>query len=1029
MKYQLFSSGRLLAGSEEKESIARIQRITKLSAEQIRKSLLNGKPKKLLASDDKEKIKRAALAFHKAGLEVKVQISQAPAHAPPAEAKKNDDPGNIAPNKEKGPPEKVRIDTVPRSAASNRTKKKRSYARCLLSFLLFLIILVGGASGYAWYWLHRPLPAGVLAAEQALFDGNLIIAGLIDVKKLTLLERYWFGELDPQALPLETRQQGLLNNLLSGPPKFRENLSHIFYATSMPPGQEQGTQILLLTGKFDAQTLLKTLGKSFKTEQIDTKRWQLTPLSPADSSAANAACADKTPQNTETASKQLYIHITPDRVMFFSDLPYAEHIWDRLASGQQAEQDPSRWQHYRQGKFISFMLIRPGQTGKAIGGIPGLMAQGALTNTPQVQEIALGLEADPRKGGLNTNLHVNSKDAIWNASTATGIQQKINALQQDTRSTTPTLAAVLARIKPSSGSNGLDIDVRVDSQLLDDLTTVLQEGINSIFMGMSGGNTNGGENAEQINEKPATYQNIDLKTLPDYRNDAFQSEPPLFIDGPFAVDLKSISPDKAGIMNLKLEGKVQLPENTDDGFNNRGKLTMQILSVQDTSGQELLRDEHCMSRSELSGLSPNHEPESNMISWQDQSRVQKHVRLKADTPVEQLHKITGQLSFSVPTRVRKISVPLRAGEVVEQAGLRFYLNSIKKNAITYQISGNTSRLLEIRGLNKAGQVLQQGWLMGDQNKGRATQNFSGQIEGLEIFIAENFFEKKSKFALSNLFQAKAADKKGKEPAWFAPEKINLKDWNAYKKLNLKKLLINPEKDWYLSNKQTKPIAEGSWSPIRLFITHTPKEWGNNPIAHLYFPQLQDLPGVLSGLSSRIAVPAPKKGPKLRYHQTSYWYNSTTGEILQKHLVQGKPFALNSFPLITGLAEKQKLDRLKGELIFRLPQKTHVEQFALKELWAGQSKEGITVTLTEVGRGTFPGYSLKVEGALEKLVNLHGIGADGERVLASPINFQESGYWTMTLPFGRGIKNIELVIATEQKVLHYPFDFKAKYPKE
>ena len=78
MKYQLFSSGRLIAGSEEKESIARIQRITRLSEEQIRKSLLNGKTEKLFGSDDKEKIRKAALAFHKAGLEVRVKIRRSP---------------------------------------------------------------------------------------------------------------------------------------------------------------------------------------------------------------------------------------------------------------------------------------------------------------------------------------------------------------------------------------------------------------------------------------------------------------------------------------------------------------------------------------------------------------------------------------------------------------------------------------------------------------------------------------------------------------------------------------------------------------------------------------------------------------------------------------------------------------------------------------------------------------------------------------------------------------------------------------
>ena len=172
MKYQLFSSGYLLAGSEEKESIARIQRISKLSEEQIRKSLLNGKPKRLLGSDDKKKIQRAALAFHKAGLEVKVKISQTPAHAPPEEAKEDDDPGNIAPIKEKGLPERVRIDSLPHSAAPTKTKEKRGYGRCLLC--LFLSLIIGGAAGYAWYQL-QPIPSGAGWWQDFISEANLLL--------------------------------------------------------------------------------------------------------------------------------------------------------------------------------------------------------------------------------------------------------------------------------------------------------------------------------------------------------------------------------------------------------------------------------------------------------------------------------------------------------------------------------------------------------------------------------------------------------------------------------------------------------------------------------------------------------------------------------------------------------------------------------------------------------------------------------------------------------------------------------------
>jgi len=134
MKYQLISSGRLLVGSEEQKSINRIQRVTKLPEEQVRKSLLNGKPKKLFSSDDKEKVKKAALALRQAGLEVKVQVRQAPS------AEKAEGPGDIAPNKEKSNRGKERIDMLPYSIAP--PKKKSHPGCCLAGLLLFLIVLL-----------------------------------------------------------------------------------------------------------------------------------------------------------------------------------------------------------------------------------------------------------------------------------------------------------------------------------------------------------------------------------------------------------------------------------------------------------------------------------------------------------------------------------------------------------------------------------------------------------------------------------------------------------------------------------------------------------------------------------------------------------------------------------------------------------------------------------------------------------------------------------------------------------------------
>jgi hypothetical protein len=73
MEYHLISQGRLFSGAKEKECIVMIQRITKLSEEQVRKTLLNGRPRKLFSSDDKAKVEKFSQAYRKAGLDVRIE--------------------------------------------------------------------------------------------------------------------------------------------------------------------------------------------------------------------------------------------------------------------------------------------------------------------------------------------------------------------------------------------------------------------------------------------------------------------------------------------------------------------------------------------------------------------------------------------------------------------------------------------------------------------------------------------------------------------------------------------------------------------------------------------------------------------------------------------------------------------------------------------------------------------------------------------------------------------------------------------
>ena len=999
MKYQLICLGRLRRGVQEEESVAQIMRITKLSEEQVRQLLLIGKAKKLTSSPDKAKLDELYRALKNAGLEVEIRQWV-----------------------EKGGQSQKNSDSS-RAMAEATQPQPNGYSgrRWAAISLLLLFIFSVGAAGYVWHWLHRSLPTEVTVAENALFDGNLVAIALVDVEKLVALERYWFGGIDVNALPVDEEKKGLLEELFSGPAGFKDNLRQVVFSVNLDPGEKIGKSVMLLSGQFNAEALMGSLNSVYTLEKISKSRWSVIKKEQPQS---DTVCKKDEQKNSKP--KTLYLQISPEWVMLFDDQAHGDNIWGRLRSSSDAEQDAGHWRQFRQGQLLSFMAIAPAQAGMAVGGMPGMMAHGVATETPQVTAVAAAVGVEPLKGGLNANFHLVSDDVAWNGATESKIRQKLEQMEQDSRSVSPTLAGLVSRVVVTSQASAVDIDVSLDSQLLNDAGQIVQEGFGSLFsVGMSGGGSAGGVPQESINNAPSQYVNLDLSQLPALKLNEHQT--PLFSQDPFAVDLMSIGLNNEGLLELWLEGKVGLPDNKDRRFDGIGELSLSVSSVQDAVGQEMLRDELCLNRNDLFGKSPNHEIETNANHHQNHGWVWKHVRLMPHVTIEQIARIKGQLGFSVPTRVRKFNVPLRAGEVIEHAGVRFYLSSIKKDAISYQISGKAERLLEVRGLNKDGKVLRQGWKMSSMEGGQSTQNYQGEVQKLELYIAEQYFQQKIDFELHDLFVMPEKEVEKTSPKWFAPEKMDVQRWRDYSRLNMNGLKIDPKKDWHIWEKNIAPIAEGSWAPIRMFLTHKPAQWGNYPVAHMYFPMLPELPGVLSAFSYRVDEPAVKDGAAVRYEMVSYPYYSNSGKIVVEHEIKGQPMAVKNFSLASGLDDNQRLERLTGEIIFRLPKKTQSTKLTLNRLWGGQTVDGITVTLTEVKRGMFPGYGLKIEGAIEKLVNLHGLSIEGDRVMASPVNFQNAGYWTMTLPINRGIEKIELITASVQDVLHYPFDFTPSYP--
>jgi hypothetical protein len=1021
--YKLVCNGRLLDGANEQKALLTFSKIARISEEQAKKICSSGRRIKLSSTDDRDKLDKVCQLLRNAGVDVEV-VPDTPQEEHPETESTSQPPASPEIQ-----PETESEDQPPPEEEAPKTRGSRS--RILIAAVALLVIITGSIGGYGWYWLYMTESPQLLKAEQALADKGLVAVAYVDVDKAVVLSDHVFGPPDPHSLPVSEPSQKLLEMLFNGPADFKHNLKQALFSIHAQPEQQAVASTVLLSGNFDATAITSELSSEYDVTPLDGNRWELVKKAATkavNTGATSSPCKKETPTPAAMAHKALplQLRISPNWLILSDNPSHADKLWQRLKSGANATQDMKRWRNYRQGQLAALMVFVPDKAARGISGMPGMMARGAVQQIPDVTGMAAAAKVSIPSAGLGLNFSMFSNNAQWNSDTAAKIRKRLDDMQVDSKSVSPTFSKLFSRVSLEDSKEMLAVNVALDTDVLNDFDDIVQEGMSSLFAPTVSAGGHKGPAKEQLNQHPADYGlYAGLTRLPDLKQDQFQSSKPLFDDGAYAVDLKSVSYEKGGYFQLGTEAKVALLPGRKFMSDYAEKLSFIVSSVKSRDGEELMRDEHCLPRGEVFGAL-NHQPETNFSTMNNQAVIMKNVRLTPGVRLEDIDTISGKVSFSAPTAVSRFPVTLKAGETIEHGGMRFYLSSIKDSSVSYQVSGKQEKLLEVRALNKQGKPLSGSWSMSPTNgEGRVTKAFQGKIAGLEIYIADKSFQQEKSFVLRDIL-AVPEKKVDKIPPSFSSRRIDPGEWEKYASHNMKQLKVDP-KDLQVWDKNKTPIAEADWPTVKMYVTHTPKKWGNEPQIHLFYPMLKGLPGVLSGMSSVVSEPAPKDGPKEQAHHIFYPYYSNSGKLVIKHKLDGLPVAYQAFTLNSGLGDNEKLTRLKGKLIFRLPTETKSTKLPLKELWAGKEVDGISITLKGISRGMFPGYELKIAGDIDKLVNVQGIGDNGKRVMGDPVNYQSDGYWTMTLPFNHGIESVELITAKKQNVIKFPFDLKPNYP--
>ncbi len=525
--------------------------------------------------------------------------------------------------------------------------------------------------------------------------------------------------------------------------------------------------------------------------------------------------------------------------MASNSLENVNMILSRLNQNAQAEANLSKWREFRKGRLASTGFLYPNELIESTTGMTKFLLQKEFTDETDLTRAFIGTSVDYMKAGFRFDVHLQANNQNWIKETSDKISSTVSEMRKEYAEDFPTLHKLLSGFKVSHDKTLMDISFAMDANTLKTIPDLVGEFIGSLFS-LGSASDEESESEERINENPWDYTNNEgFEQMSDFTPEKNWPIPSI-TDGPFGIDIDSVSlGEKSKLLELNIKSQIRLPKKDENNFmswfGSGAELTLIIESVKGKDGQELLRDEYCMEKLEDNFAKKNSEPESGFGYSNNTAHVSKTIRLIPGTSLKDIDKVIGKVSFTVPSKVKKIPVTLKKGTVVEHNDMRFYLSSIKQQSISYQISGDKDKLLEVRALNDKGQTLQSSF--GTSSSYRNVKSFRGDIKGLEIYVLDKKTENERDFELKaeDIFKVKYNEEKNTLPILVEPGVVKKSKW---KRLSSKKVSL-ATLNYYerpIAERDKDIVAEHTHSPIIITAEHKfNQKWYSQPMLQVYMP--------------------------------------------------------------------------------------------------------------------------------------------------------------------------------------------------
>ena len=885
-----------------------------------------------------------------------------------------------------------------------------------LFVLLIIVALVLVAIAFTGYALvNRAVPKSVSIAENAFITDELVAIAYFDNTKFNSIKRFLRGEADSEPILSSIAEKQLIDELLYGKSNVSENLESLVFGIQFK--DDAPYLHALFYGQFDWGEIEKVIGKHYSLDKVDNKHYVLEKRQPKE-----FVCPE---DSADQKSQSIYLYQNSNWIVLSSNSDSQNQLVQRLNSPISSVSKLTDWQNFRERKLFGLGVLSPTNTVQSAGSMGRLIMGKTIEQNSEAETLFVGGAVDLINFGIELHGQVHATND-WVTEWQRKITSEVRNTAEKVKPTSPTLSKVISGVSTKTDDDTLNIYSQISSETLRSLPKIIPESLQYAFTGSSVSEEES-QNEERINESPWDFKiNQRFKNLPSFQKDAF-SEHTLFQKKAFAVLLERVEfNNEMDAVELEIKAQMQLPEteSTTFWFGSQANLSLQIDSVKDKNNIEILRDERCI-KDLPTFTKPNEDAVSGFSSSNNHAYLQKKIRLNSQNTFQDVHSIHGEILFTVPVDVAVHEVIAKVGEVIEKDGVRVYITKTGKQSVTYQVSGNTERLVEVRALNALGQTLENGFSMGESLEGSnmltSTNTYYGDVTSLEIYIASSMFSENIEFDIQPGKWKRHSEKDSNTtPRPNLPATTTLSEWYEYKVVDEELIKSLKKAALYQSG---PVVGSGGGSPFWFIVQHDhTNSWSKSPQLILIVPLIESLIE--------------------NYSFTRF--NISSGDLSANSFVKMSPPRLTSngeyasaidhpthkFTRVMTLLDfevedNQKFEVIEGKLEFRLPLKLEKNKLEIPKLGESVKIKGSEITLNYLSFNFSPRMSFTYAGPLVNFVNLVAITKSGEFLFPEQASLSQNKR-DIDFEMRQDVDHLLLITAEEQELISYPIEIKPEY---